>query len=690
MTGPRIPTVHPHRRRGRQLLPFLAAILLGPLACTSDQPMGPTSPQGQPSATISRAHPYLGTHTASSLSAASSSRSTSLSVFSASLSTGPAVLILSDVDAASTTALADTLADAGFQVSVRPAPEYTWSGADPSLAGYAVVVHLNGATFSDALSWEAQAELNSFVQNGGGFIGAQWNGYELTLARQTNMPDLVLDSVGGRVDTPDSMYPEKNCGFCQITFNTVEGQEAHPVVAGLSPSFTFTADAHDAGAQVEFASEPSTVLMRVTNGGPAVIVRQVGAGRVVNFSFAANYPYDDTGEVHEPVTLLDPKIKRLYVNSVRWAAGLTADDEAQPQTITFDALADKVFGDAAFTVSASASSDLPVSFDATGQCTIVGLTVTITSAGSCTITAHQAGNALYLEAPDVARSFNIAKAPAMITVGTEYTFDGTVKSAAITTNPEGLSGVTVSYTQNGIVVLQPINAGVYEVVATLDNPNYQAPLATGTLTINPASPSIQWVPAPLTAGTSLGLLQLNATATGVGSVPLSGTWTYTPPAGTVLPAGPATLSVQFSPSDPNYGPAARSVNITVVSAINFSGFFVPVRNMPVVNVVTAGTAVPLRFSLGGSLGLQVLQPGSPISMQVQCGSDALRNTIEAGSTPPTGTGLSLLGYTYTYVWRTNAAWAGTCRKFVLTLIDGSTHEAMFLFPAVRGRIRRVW
>jgi hypothetical protein len=35
--------------------------------------------------------------------------------------------------------------------------------------------------------------------------------------------------------------------------------------------------------------------------------------------------------------------------------------------------------------------------------------------------------------------------------------------------------------------------------------------------------------------------------------------------------------------------------------------------------------------------------------------------------------------TYTYVWKTQKSWAGTCRDFVLTLSDGSVHTASFEF-----------
>ncbi|MGI8926777.1 MAG: MBG domain-containing protein, partial [Tepidiformaceae bacterium] len=85
------------------------------------------------------------------------------------------------------------------------------------------------------------------------------------------------------------------------------------------------------------------------------------------------------------------------------------------ETITFAALAAKTYGDAAFTVSASASSGLAVSFAASGNCTVSGATVTITGAGSCTITASQAGDANYNAATSVPQLFTIAKAPLTIT-----------------------------------------------------------------------------------------------------------------------------------------------------------------------------------------------------------------------------------------------------------------------------------
>ena len=85
------------------------------------------------------------------------------------------------------------------------------------------------------------------------------------------------------------------------------------------------------------------------------------------------------------------------------------------QTISFGPLAAKTYGDADFLVSASSSSNLPVTFGAAGNCTITGSLVHITSAGDCTITASQAGNTLYNAATPVQQNFAIDKKLASVT-----------------------------------------------------------------------------------------------------------------------------------------------------------------------------------------------------------------------------------------------------------------------------------
>jgi hypothetical protein len=84
------------------------------------------------------------------------------------------------------------------------------------------------------------------------------------------------------------------------------------------------------------------------------------------------------------------------------------------QTITFGALADKTLGDADFDVSATTTSGLPISFivGLTDGCTITPdgsstATVHLVSAGTCNVTAQQAGDASFNPASDVIESFTI-------------------------------------------------------------------------------------------------------------------------------------------------------------------------------------------------------------------------------------------------------------------------------------------
>ena len=77
-----------------------------------------------------------------------------------------------------------------------------------------------------------------------------------------------------------------------------------------------------------------------------------------------------------------------------------------------------------------------------------------------------------------------------------------------------------------------------------------------------AKPSLSWnTPTAMAYGTALGSSQLNATAN------ITGNFTYTPAAGTVLPAGNHTLNVLFTPTDSGtYTTASLDVPIQVKSS----------------------------------------------------------------------------------------------------------------------------
>lgn len=152
--------------------------------------------------------------------------------------------------------------------------------------------------------------------------------------------------------------------------------------------------------------------------------------------------------------------------------------------------------------------------------------------------------------------------------------------------------------------------------------------------------------------------------------------TSNPASGSVFPLGSTTVSA--SADDGTTTPSTCTFNVIV--QYNFAGFFQPVDNLPVFNVVQAGRAIPVKFSLSGFKGLEIFAVGSPSSGPVTCNSSDpasdLTETVTAG-----GSSLSYDAATdqYIYVWKTDQSWAGTCRQLVVELNDGTIHRANFRF-----------
>ena len=115
-----------------------------------------------------------------------------------------------------------------------------------------------------------------------------------------------------------------------------------------------------------------------------------------------------------------------------------------PQAITFAALPDRAIGTGPFALAATGGgSGLPVTFASItpAVCTATGTngtTLTLLAVGTCTIRASQAGNANWLAATSVDRSFSVLASTMTLTVG--KTGSGTV-----TSNPAGINcGATCS------------------------------------------------------------------------------------------------------------------------------------------------------------------------------------------------------------------------------------------------------
>ena len=193
------------------------------------------------------------------------------------------------------------------------------------------------------------------------------------------------------------------------------------------------------------SSGPVTVSIK-RDATPPTNIQFVG-GPAANGSYAfGNVPAEPTCTATDATSTMDTCVVAGYSNAVgNQTLIATATDKASNQatqtrtytvnkanqTINFGTLDNKTFGDADFNVSATGGgSGNPVTFAATGDCTVSGNTVHITGAGSCTITASQAGNDNYNAAAPVPQTFTIDKANATIDVqGYKGTYDGQAHGA---------------------------------------------------------------------------------------------------------------------------------------------------------------------------------------------------------------------------------------------------------------------
>jgi YVTN family beta-propeller protein len=171
-----------------------------------------------------------------------------------------------------------------------------------------------------------------------------------------------------------------------------------------------------------------------------------------------------------------------------------------------------------------------------------------------------------------------------------------------------------------------------------------------------------------------------ATAVSFGGIPATSftvnsdtTITATAPPAAGIGTVAITVTTPAGTSQPE-----RFTNYTYLYA--FSGFLAPVANPPAANAENAGKAIPIQFNLGGNEGLGILASGYPAVQQVDCRSDR----PDGQGSPAATAGNSGLQYdagtgTYTFVWKTAKAYAGTCQVFELGLNDGTVYYAMFAF-----------
>ncbi|WP_353569793.1 Ig-like domain-containing protein, partial [Candidatus Albibeggiatoa sp. nov. BB20] len=308
-------------------------------------------------------------------------------------------------------------------------------------------------------------------------------------------------------------------------------------------------------------------------------------GSSTNNPFATGSDSYD-GTFNTQFILLASEDAKIHVDSASDAVGggsgglisLTVDLAKLSQSITFNSLSTKTYGDVDFTVSASASSGLSVSFSTSGNCSNSGSTISISGAGSCNVTASQSGNSNYNAATSVPQTFTINKINQTIT-GFSPSATGIYGGSASLSATGGASGNSVTFASSTTSVctvsgstVNYVGVGTCTVNANqANNANYNAATQVSSdIIINKANQSITGF-SPTSTGIYGGNTSLSATGGASGNSVIftsSTTGVCTVSGSTVNYVGVGTCTVNANQTNnANYNAAPQiSANISISKA----------------------------------------------------------------------------------------------------------------------------
>ena len=270
-----------------------------------------------------------------------------------------------------------------------------------------------------------------------------------------------------------------------------------------------------------------------------------------------------TGTISGSVILADNA-----VNGTGGAQTIALSGVANPasQSITFTGPGPQTYGVSPITLTASATSSLPVGFSlVSGPASLSGSTLTITGAGSVTVQATQAGNADYATATPVNVTFSVAQAQPTVNTwpsASAITYGQTLASSSLTGGSSTPSGGSFAFTVSG--TSPTAGASAQSVTYTpADSTDYANVIGSVNVTVYKATPTI--TAAPTASSIIYGQSLASSNLTG-GSASANGGFAFTTPA-TKPAVGTSSQSVTFTPADPtDYGTASGSVNVTVGKA----------------------------------------------------------------------------------------------------------------------------
>ena len=159
-------------------------------------------------------------------------------------------------------------------------------------------------------------------------------------------------------------------------------------MAGSAGTFTVAATGGASGNPVTFSSAPPSVCTTGGTNGATVTMKSAG-NCTITASQAGNSNYLEAVQAQQIVTIGKANQTISFPGPVTLQLGVPASNQV--------------------TLTATATSGLAVSFAAAPPaiCTVSGATLTMVAAGSCTITASQAGDSNFNAAADVVRTITI-------------------------------------------------------------------------------------------------------------------------------------------------------------------------------------------------------------------------------------------------------------------------------------------
>jgi gliding motility-associated-like protein len=283
-----------------------------------------------------------------------------------------------------------------------------------------------------------------------------------------------------------------------IAFSDVAGNAGTPVSTGTG-SVTFDRTAPAVPAGLTAASGDTQVILNWTaNSEPDLANYRILFGTSPSpTTFLADVPAGTTTFTNVGLINGTTYYYRIQaIDQVGNASALSADVSAIPkasQSISFAAIAAKIYGDPSFLLgSANSSAGLPVTYTADDP-TIVSITgnvATILKAGSTSITASQAGNTFFNPAPDVIQMLTVnTRTLTIVNDSRSKVYGDVLGSADFTGSITGIqNGDNIILTRNSAGGAATAAAGTYPIVATLADPdnklsNYAVSNPDGTLTV---------------------------------------------------------------------------------------------------------------------------------------------------------------------------------------------------------------